>query len=193
MEVPAIFVATVLACCSGCGTVSTGFDRNPYPVYGGVRQDARNIGDGGFAIILVVDVPLSFAVDTLLLPLGLYDLTLLPPSVDPLKDWKSWSQWDEESHPASYGFHGTILVERARLATHSPLDKAIKDDYQKYLQKHEPGYFGDLPSFYENGTGQHAVKIQIGRNGYYRVYIFIYDKSNVRTKIIRYANGGYAC
>ena len=162
-----ILTIIVLAFCSGCGTVSTGFERNPYPVYGGVRQDAHIIGGGGAGPIFIIDVPFSFAADTLLLPLGLYDLTLLPPAVDPLKDWKSIS-----SQP----------------------DNAITVDYQNYLQKHQPGYFVmDGVSFYEDGTGQHAVKITVGREGYYTVYIFIYDKSNVRTKIIRWANGGYAC
>ena len=117
-----------------------------------------------------------------------------PPSVDPLKGWNSWCEYDEESHPASYGYHGTILVQRAQPAKHSPLDKVIKDDYQNYLQKHEPGYFSvEGAIFYEDGTGQHAVKIEVGRGGRYKVYIFIYDKSNVRTKIIKYPQGGYAC
>ncbi|MGA2280588.1 MAG: hypothetical protein ABSG80_09825 [Verrucomicrobiota bacterium] len=114
-----------------------------------------------------------------------------PPAVDPLKGWNSWCEYDEESHPASYGFHGTILVERARPATHSALDKAIKDNYQNYLQKHEPGYFSELPSFYEDGTGQHAVEIRIGRDDEYTVYIFKYDKSNVRIKVMKFSDGGY--
>ncbi len=110
-----------------------------------------------------------------------------PPKLDPLAGWDSWSPYDEESHPADYGFHGTILVQRAQPATHSPLDKAIKDDYQNYLQKHEPHYFSFGPTFYEDGIGQHAVKVQIGNWDHELLfYIFIYDKSNTRTKVMKF-------
>ena len=115
-----------------------------------------------------------------------------PPAVDPLQGWGSWREYDEESHAAIYGYNGTVL-ERAHSAKHSPLDKAIKDDYQNYLQKHEPGYFSDGAIFYEDRNGQHAVKIRVGRDGYYTVYIFMYDKRSIRTKIMKFANGGYAC
>jgi hypothetical protein len=108
-----------------------------------------------------------------------------PPAVDPLKGWNSWSPDDEVLWPAMFS-------SPARPPTHSPLDKRIKDNYQSYLQKHEPGYFSESPSFYEDGTGQHAVKIRIGRDDDYTIYIFIYDKHNVRTKIMRFADGGYA-
>jgi uncharacterized protein YceK len=162
-----ILILIVSVFCSGCGTVSTGLNRNPYPVYGGIREDAHAISGGGSGVVLIIDVPFSFAADTLLLPLGLYDLRYLPPSVDPLKDWNSWSPRDEQS-------------------------RSIKDDYRSYFNKHEPGYFEDTASYYENTAGQHAVRIRVGRNGYYTVYIFEYDKDNVRTKIISYANGGYA-
>src|SRR5471030_1551919 len=83
-----------------------------------------------------------------------------PPAVDPLKGWNSWSSYDEESHPASYGYHGTILVQKAQPATHSPLDKTIKDDYQNYLGKDEPGYYTMEVLFYEDGTGQRTVRVQ---------------------------------
>jgi hypothetical protein len=122
-----------------------------------------------------------------------------PPAVDPLKGWKSWSEWDETSHPDVYGPHGRYLLQPGQRAKHSPLDKAIKDDYKNYLQKHEPFYFvngpafSDGPTFYEDGTGQHAVRIEVGSNGSYTVYIFIYDDHNVRKKIMRFADGGYAC
>jgi uncharacterized protein YceK len=193
VRIKAILFIVALTLCSGCGTVMTGFDPNPYPIYGGVRQDARVIGAGGNGAIFIIDIPLSLAMDTILLPVGLCNLSLLPPSVDPLKGWNSWHQWDEESHPAIYGFHGTILVNPPQPAKHSPLDQAIKEDYKNYLTNSEPGYFESDTSFFEDNTGQHAVRTQVGRNGYYRIYIFIYDKNNTRIKVIKYANGGYAC
>ena len=116
-----------------------------------------------------------------------------PPAVDPLKGWNSWCEYDEESHPASYGFHGTILVERARPATHSPLDKAIKDDYQNYIKKHQ-SIPVDIPLFYEDGTGQHAVKVETEDNNDDVIfYIFIYDKSNIRIKLMKYYFGHMSC
>jgi hypothetical protein len=116
-----------------------------------------------------------------------------PPAVDPLKGWNSWCQYDEESHPAIYGFHETILVNQAQPAKHSPLDKAIKDDYQNYLKKH--GCIPiEIPSFYEDGTGQHAVKVQIETmDRDLIVYIFIYDKSNTRTKLMKFFYGHTSC
>jgi hypothetical protein len=116
------------------------------------------------------------------------------PAADPLKGWNSWTEYGEASHPAVYGGRETTLVQRPQPAKHFPLNKTIKDDYQNYLHKHEPGYFSVTgAAFYEDGTGQHAVKIEVGRNGSYTVYIFMYDNHNVRTKIMRFANGGYAC
>jgi hypothetical protein len=115
-----------------------------------------------------------------------------PPAVDPLQGWSSWQESDEESHPAIYGYPGTIRVQ-AQPAKHYSLDRAIKDDFQNYLQKHEPGYFSEGAMFFEDGNGQRAVKIRVGKGGCYTVYIFMYDKHRIRTKIMRFANGGYAC
>src|ERR1700759_1919741 len=83
-----------------------------------------------------------------------------PPTVDPLKDWSSWNSIDEETHRT----------------THTPIAKEITDDYQTYLGKDEPGYGAMEVLFYEDGTGQHAVRVQTytrDRDSYY--YIFIYD------------------
>jgi uncharacterized protein YceK len=188
-----------LVFCTGCGTVfsslDSGMSRKLYPPYGGVRLDANAVGEGGWGLVLALDVPVSLVADTLVLPIGLHNLTLQPPKVDPLAGWNSWGEYDEESHPAVYANRGRMLVQQAQPAKHSPLDKSIKDDYQGYLNKHEPGYFPDPLSltFHEDGAGNHAVRITIGRNGYYWVYTFMYDKNNVRTEIIRYTTGGYAC
>src|SRR5260221_8037489 len=116
-----------------------------------------------------------------------------PPKEDPLKGWNSWTSYDEESHPASYGYHGTILVQKAQPSTHSALDKVIKDDYQNYLKKHEciPT---DISLFYEDGTGQHAVKVRIEDiNSDHFYYVFIYDKSNVRVKLMKFYWGHMSC
>lgn len=172
----------VLVSCTGCGTVISGLSQP----YSGVRMDANLVSEGGWGLVWALDVPMSCAADTLFLPIGLHNLTLMPPKVDPLAGWNSWHESDEDSPP---------VVQKTHAAKHPPLDKAIKDDYQSYLNKHEAGYFVSTLSltFHEDGNGNHAVSIQIGRNGRYWVYIFIYDKDNVRTKIIRYISGAYAC
>lgn len=111
-----------------------------------------------------------------------------PPAVDPLKGWNSWSSDDEESHPSMFFGHS------AQPAKHTPLNKGIRDDYQNYLGKDEPNYYTMELSYYEDGTGQHAVRVQtytMDRDSY--VFIFIYDKSNVRVKVKKYYYGHYSC
>ena len=73
-------------------------------------------------------------------------------------------------------------------------NKAITDDYKNYIQTLSPEerkYIG-VYGFYENGTGQHAVKIEVdlgGKDCWY--HILFYDKENKRIKIIKYYNGRY--
>jgi hypothetical protein len=80
------------------------------------------------------------------------------------------------------GFHWSSLVNLDN-------NKAITDDYKDYIQKLPPkekGYIGDV-SFFEDGTGQHAVSIEVfegNQNASWR-HILIYDKENKRIKAIR--------
>ena len=88
---------------------------------------------------------------------------------DPLEGWKSYD-----------GNH---------------LDKAITDDCQDYIQKLPPkelekGYVLGI-NFFEDGTGQHAGKIETGSNGKLWMHVLIYDKENKRIKVIKYADGRY--
>jgi hypothetical protein len=75
-------------------------------------------------------------------------------------------------------------------------DEAIRDDYQDYIQKLPPGerYFvqGGETSFFEDGTGKHAVKIEIPLNGTWHDHILIYDRGNRRAKVFKYLDGRYA-
>lgn len=190
-----ISTVIILVFCSGCGTFISGFNSNPNRVYGGVRQDVRATGDG--YAYMIIDAPFSFVADTLLLPFDLYRLSEMPPSVDPLKGWNSWTSWDEEPHPAIYGGPQHILVNPAQPVKHSPLDKTVTDDYQSFIQKlkfqHGPesedfGVYGGSIVFFEDRTGQHAVKIVIPCNNLDDsvTYILIYDKSDIRRKVIKY-------
>lgn len=56
---------------SGCGTIVSLMEQD-YSVYGGVSRDLEVIhNDGIFSFIAIVDLPLSFIFDTLLMPLTL--------------------------------------------------------------------------------------------------------------------------
>jgi hypothetical protein len=70
------------------------------------------------------------------------------------------------------------------------IDQKIIDDYKAYIQQVKPtesDLYVDEVDFYEDGTGQHAVRIVINTNTYHKfaVYYLMYDKDNVRTKIIK--------
>jgi hypothetical protein len=70
--------------------------------------------------------------------------------------------------------------------------KAIMDDYQNYIQKLPPNesgpYFG--PVFYfEDGTGQHAIRIETNENNERWYHVLIYNKENKRIKLIKYCEG----
>lgn len=74
------------------------------------------------------------------------------------------------------------------------LDKSIVADYENYIQKLSPDertYMGPM-FFYEDGTGQHAVRIETdigGKDCWY--HILFYDKENKRIKVVKYFCGTY--
>lgn len=56
---------------SGCGTILSIIEQD-YSVYAGVRRDLATMEqESGLHIVAVVDLPLSFVLDTLLLPVTL--------------------------------------------------------------------------------------------------------------------------
>lgn len=73
------------------------------------------------------------------------------------------------------------------------LDQTIVKDYQDYIEKLPPKEkkFAYLNHTFENGTGQHAVQIEIPLNGTWWEHVLIYDKDNKRIKTIKYSPGGY--
>ncbi|MBF0785692.1 YceK/YidQ family lipoprotein [Muribacter muris] len=63
--------ATLVLQLTACGTVIS-FAENDYRVYGGVRRDFQAIQEGSvLGVLAVVDLPLSFVMDTLALPVTL--------------------------------------------------------------------------------------------------------------------------
>jgi hypothetical protein len=72
--------------------------------------------------------------------------------------------------------------------------KAISEDYTNYVRTLSPEEQtqADLFFFYEDGFGQHAIKIEIGINGKEWEHLLIYDKDNKRIKTIKYVAGRYS-
>jgi plasmid replication initiation protein len=107
---------------------------------------------------------------------------------NPLKSWK-WLGWIQAEQTT-----GRLAVVVDVKTTIYP-DKAITDDYQNFIKtlpKEESYMITDITTtFYEDRTGQHAVNIEIPIDGKYRDYALIYDKSNKRTKLIKYSRGHY--
>lgn len=72
-------------------------------------------------------------------------------------------------------------------------NKTIVDDYQKYIgtlsQKEQESIVSI--DFYEDMTGQHAVRLITLLGGSYVDHVLIYDNGNKRIKVIKYV-GSYS-
>ena len=171
-----IIVAT--AFCSGCGTIVS--DQPNENIYGGIRTDGHWIADGNVAAI--VDAPFSVTADTLFFPFDLYCALNSP--ADLVKGWTR--------HVAYEGIASVDppnLKKGESLHTSYNIDESVIVDYTAYARSVWPkgqGFFISEVDFYEDGTGQHAVRIEleVGLDEYVDYYLF-YDKSNQRTKVMR--------
>ncbi|AUI65460.1 MULTISPECIES: YceK/YidQ family lipoprotein [Glaesserella] len=66
-----LFIAFFTLNLTACGTI-TSLAESDYSVYAGVSKDFRAIQEGGvFSVLAVIDLPLSFVLDTLMLPVTL--------------------------------------------------------------------------------------------------------------------------
>jgi hypothetical protein len=78
-----------------------------------------------------------------------------------------------------------------------PSDQIIEKDYQDYIQEQklspEKGKYVAYVECFEDGTGQHAVKITISLNHAVWEHVLIYDKDNKRIKTIKYHSGSVSC
>lgn len=45
--------------------------------------------------------------------------------------------------------------------------------------------------YLEDGTGQHAVRIEIAKDGVDWAHVLIYDKNDMRIKVLKYVSGYY--
>jgi len=83
------------------------------------------------------------------------------------------------------GFHWSSLVNLDN-------NKTISDDYRNYIQTLSPDEQKSIAyiEYFEDGTGQHAVRITIGLNHTNWEHVLIYDKDNKRIKSVKYISGG---
>jgi hypothetical protein len=74
-----------------------------------------------------------------------------------------------------------------------PEPKAIETDSQDFIQRLPPKErpYASWGHYYKDGTGQHAIEIQIALDGTDWVYVLIYDKDNKRVKVYKYVAGNY--
>jgi hypothetical protein len=96
------------------------------------------------------------------------------PRSDPLKGWKKWG--------AGGSYH---------------LDKAIMEDFRAYVEslpspEREIGKAADDYLFCEDGTGKHAIELDVSHDGKHWKHVVIYDTNNRRVKVIRYWSGRYS-
>jgi hypothetical protein len=101
---------------------------------------------------------------------------------------------------------GYKVGEMSADITPLPGYKAISDDVQNFVNKLPVDHLADYAgggtrrwcywifgvTLFEDGTGQHAVKIKINRVNHDENYVLIYDKSNKRIKAISFSSGHYA-
>jgi hypothetical protein len=71
-------------------------------------------------------------------------------------------------------------------------DQAIEKDFQDYLHTlpaNESGYYQGPIFFYEDGTGEHAFRVETNPNNERWYHVLIYDKENKRIRLIKYCEG----
>jgi hypothetical protein len=76
------------------------------------------------------------------------------------------------------------------------LNQSIRDDCWNYIHRlpsdEQRGLTESSLWFYEDGTGQHAVKFETGVRGTSWTHVLFYDEGNTKIKAIKYISGHYA-
>ena len=72
-----------------------------------------------------------------------------------------------------------------------PIPKSVLADVRAYVNEARlQAAIGHI-AYYENNSGEHAVRLTSMSGGMYWNYVLIYDKSNSREKVIKYSSGTY--
>ena len=181
-----ILLAGLLAAfCSGCGTFANNDESGDHKPYGGVVgiYRAATLKDEGhgpsfLAPLLFLDMPFSLVGDTLMLPSDVYyqhkvrayqeRLRRFPTDPNPLAGWKHIP--DARPDPA-------IVTDYESYIEQLPKDERkvlIVNDYMVRL--------------FEDGKGAHAMEIRLFLKHSEWKHVLIYDESNRRVKVMKYAD-----
>jgi uncharacterized protein YceK len=185
-----IFSVLLAAFCSGCGTITNHPDETStfYPrrtAYGGVKMDwemgtSNQLGCGPWWFL---DMPFSAVFDTLCLPSDLYtthkwnhdlnayqeSLKRNPPDPNPLAAWKHTP--DVQPDPAIVADYETYIEQ-------------LPQDQKKVLIVNPY-----MVRLFWDEKGAHAVEIRLYLKHTEWKYVLIYDESNRRVKVLKYAGG----
>ena len=99
--------------------------------------------------------------------------------------WTGCEMFASHTNPIA-GWHSSSLVNFQS-------NKVISADYQDYINNlpHELRIGVGPMDYFEDGTGQHAVMVEIDQNGTDWAHVLIYDKDNKRVKVYKYVAGHY--
>lgn len=91
-----------------------------------------------------------------------------------------------------FASHTSPIADWKLDADHLP-NQAIVKDYEDYFKKLPSGErnYAVLGQYFKDGTGQHAIVIEIALNGTDWAHVLIYDNNNKRVKTIKYVAGHY--
>jgi len=95
------------------------------------------------------------------------------PMPDPLAGW-TFRQFDDFAQPS--GRH------------HYQLNKAVEDDCKTFISTNHLNTLGAITGYFEDGKGQTAVEFEAfppNQNASWH-YVLIYDKKNIRIKMVKY-------
>lgn len=72
-------------------------------------------------------------------------------------------------------------------------NQAISKDYEAYIKSLPPEErkFAVAGQFFEDGTGQHALVVEVALDGTDWSHVLFYDKQNKRVRVIKYVSGRY--
>jgi uncharacterized protein YceK len=171
----------------GCSSleVHSAWDRKPH-LYPGVREDVDEIarlwsGPFGFCLVWipVIDMPFSFVVDTLYLPFDAHykhqvsmhqeSLKRFPPDPNPLKVWK---------HTPN------VQPDPAIVADYESYIEQLPQDQRKVLIVNDY-----MVRLFEDGNRAHAIEIRLYLKHTEWKHVLIYDESNKRVEVLKYADG----
>jgi hypothetical protein len=108
--------------------------------------------------------------------------------------WVTSPGWPFAGDPLEVFYRHSNPVEAWKGASQEP-NPTIDKDYHDFITKLSlpPGNFISQQGYLEDGKGQHAITIEVGRDGTYWTYVLIYDQNSQRIKVIKYISGHYAC